>query len=54
MARDAPLIEVGCGGAALGKLALPTASDAIMPFLHAVKVQTVSYGAALAKGTYID
>ena len=53
-ARGARLIWVGCGGAATGKLALPEASDAVMPFLQAAAVQMISYYAALSKGTDVD
>ena len=53
-ARGARLIEVGSGGSASAKLALPEAPNAVMPFLHAVAVQMVSYFAALAKGTDVD
>ena len=50
-----PLVgRVGIGDAAKGKLALPDAPDAVMPFLHAVAVQIVPYFAALAKGTDLD
>ena len=53
-ARGARLIEVGIGGAASDRLTLPEAPNAVMPFLHAVAVQMVSYFAALAKGTDVD
>ena len=53
-ARGARLIWVGRGEAATGKLALPETSDAVMPFLHGVAVQMISYFAALAKGTDVD
>ncbi|MDB2520570.1 SIS domain-containing protein [Planktomarina temperata] len=53
-ARGARLIWVGCGDAGTGKLALPETSNAVMPFLHAVAVQMISYFAALAKGTDVD
>ncbi len=53
-ARGARLIEVGCGDAAIDKLALPETSNAVMPFLQAVAVQMISYFAALAKGTDVD
>jgi glutamine---fructose-6-phosphate transaminase (isomerizing) len=53
-ARGARLIDIGCGVGAVGKLALPEASNTIMPFLHAVTVQMISYFAALAKGTDVD
>lgn len=53
-ARGARLIWVGCGDADKDKLALPQAPDAVMPFLHAVAVQLISYFAALAKGTDVD
>ena len=53
-ARGARLIEVGCGKAAVGQLALLEAPDALLPFLHTVVVQMVSYFAALAKGTDVD
>lgn len=53
-ARGARLIEVGFGRTAVSQLALPEAPDAIMPFLHALGVQMVSYFAALAKGTDVD
>ena len=53
-ARGARLIEVGCCDAASAKLALPDVPNAVMPFLHAVAVQMVSYFAALAKGTDVD
>lgn len=53
-ASGARLIEVGCGGAASAKLILPEAPNVVMPFLHAVAVQMVSYFAALAKGTDVD
>ncbi|MDA8770446.1 glutamine--fructose-6-phosphate transaminase (isomerizing) [Planktomarina temperata] len=54
VARGARLIEVGCRDADKDKLALPQAPDAVMPFLHAVAVQLISYFAALAKGTDVD
>ena len=53
-ARGARLINIGSRDAATDKLALPEASDAVMPFLHAVAVQMISYFAALAKGTDVD
>ena len=53
-ARGARLIDVGIGSAGSDKLTLPEAPDEVMPFLHAVAVQMVSYFAALAKGTDVD
>ena len=53
-ARGARLIEVGCEVAASDRLTLPEAPNAVMPFLHAVAVQMISYYAALAKGTDVD
>lgn len=53
-ARGARLIEVGCEVAASDRLTLPEAPNAVMPFLHAVAVQMVSYFAASAKGTDVD
>jgi glucosamine--fructose-6-phosphate aminotransferase (isomerizing) len=52
--HGARLIEVGCGDASAGKLALPEACDVVIPFLHGVAVQMVSYFATLAKGTDVD
>lgn len=52
--RGSRLIDVGCGGAASGKLVLPEASNSVMTFLQAVTVQMISYFAALAKGTDVD
>ena len=53
-ARGARLIKVGCGKAALDKLVLPEAPNAVAPLLHAVAVQMISYFAALEKGTGVD
>ena len=53
-ARGARLIEVGFEVAGSDKLTLPESPDAVMPFLHAVAVQLISYFAALAKGTDVD
>ena len=53
-ARGARLIEIGIRSAGSDKLTLPEAPDAVMPFLHAVAVQMISYFAALAKGTDVD
>ena len=54
MARSVRLIEVGCRDDGTGKLALPEASNTVMPFLYAAAVQMISYYAALAKGTDVD
>ena len=53
-ARGARLIEVGREVAASDRLTLPEAPNAVVPFLHAVAVQLISYFAALAKGTDVD
>jgi glucosamine--fructose-6-phosphate aminotransferase (isomerizing) len=53
-ARGARLIEVGCALGAAEQLMLPDAPDLVMPLLHSVIVQMVSYFAALAKGTDVD
>ena len=53
-ARGARVIEVGRGFDAAKRLVLPEVSNSVMPFLHAVAVQMVSYFAALANGTDVD
>ena len=50
-ARGARLINVGCELAATDQLPLPEAHNVVMPFLHFVAVQMISYFSALAKGT---
>lgn len=52
-ARGAWLIEVG-GAVPPDQLKLPAAPKLLEPFLQAVAMQTISYFAALAKGTDID
>ena len=53
-ARGARVIAVGRGFDAAKRLVLPEVSNSVMPFLHAVAVQMVSYFAALANGTDVD
>ena len=53
-ARGARLIEIGFGGTAAEQLGLPTASGLVVPFIHAIAVQMISYFAALSKGTDVD
>ena len=52
-ARGARLISVGCK-VCEDQLVLPEAPDVVIPFLHALAVQMISYFAALAKGTDVD
>jgi glutamine---fructose-6-phosphate transaminase (isomerizing) len=53
-ARGARLINVGCELAAKDQLPLPEAQNVVMPFLHSIALQMISYFSALARGTDVD
>lgn len=53
-ARGARLINVGCELAAKDQLPLPEAQNVVMPFLHSIAIQMISYFSALAKGIDVD